>query len=90
MNHVSLQQLRILRFMLSVYDEPVCGVDLIKGLKMQSGTVYPLLQRMESRGLVSSKMERGTSQGVGRPLKRLYTLKAPGRNYITRVLRELA
>ena len=45
--------------------------------------VYVTLARLEAKGLVSSRMERGGAERAGRRLK-LYEVTAPGR----RVLRE--
>jgi DNA-binding PadR family transcriptional regulator len=55
------------------------GFDLMDATGLPSGTVYPLLRRLEARGLVRSRWETaGAAQGEGRPRRRYYELTALG------------
>jgi DNA-binding PadR family transcriptional regulator len=53
------------------------GYELVKSAKLASGTLYPMLARMEQRGLVTSEWE--PPPGVaGRPPRKYYRLTAEG------------
>jgi PadR family transcriptional regulator, regulatory protein PadR len=55
------------------------GFDLMDATGFPSGTVYPLLRRLEARGLVRSRWERaGAAHGEGRPRRRYYEITALG------------
>ena len=55
------------------------GFDLMDVTGLPSGTVYPLLRRLEARGLVRSRWEAaGAAHGEGRPRRRYYELTALG------------
>lgn len=52
------------------------GYDLMKAAKLKSGTLYPLLARLEGEGMVTSEWESPTEPGQ-RP-RRYYTLTGEG------------
>jgi PadR family transcriptional regulator, regulatory protein PadR len=52
-----------------------------------SGTLYPLLQRLENAGWLKSEWEEVDPSEAGRPRRRLYKLTGHGQ---TRAVRELA
>ena len=55
------------------------GFDLMDATGLPSGTVYPLLRRLEARGLVRSRWERAAAaHGEGRPRRRYYEVTALG------------
>jgi DNA-binding PadR family transcriptional regulator len=60
-------------------EKPVYGLWIIEelgrhGYKLSAGTLYPLLHRLEKRGLLKSKAER-----VGRRTRRVYNITPAGR-----------
>lgn len=56
------------------------GFDLMRATQLPSGTVYPILRRMESGGLVRSRWEReDAAHAQGRPRRRYYEPTASGR-----------
>lgn len=55
------------------------GADLIVGARVASGTIYPMLQRFEDAGWLSSEWERGDPSTQGRPLRRLYRITSAGK-----------
>jgi DNA-binding PadR family transcriptional regulator len=60
-------------------EKPVYGLWIIEelgrhGYKLSAGTLYPLLHRLEQRGLLKSTTER-----VGRRVRRVYALTPTGR-----------
>ncbi len=53
------------------------GFDIIDATPLRSGTVYPLLRRLEEVGLVRSKWEGvGTARKENRPPRKYYELQA--------------
>ena len=57
----------------------VHGFDIIDATGLQSGTVYPILRRLEESGLVRSRWEKAPlARQEGRPPRRYYQLTAAG------------
>lgn len=56
------------------------GFDLMRVTELPSGTIYPILRRLEASGLVRSRWEEDdTAQSEGRPRRRYYAPTAVGR-----------
>jgi PadR family transcriptional regulator, regulatory protein PadR len=67
---------RVLRVFLADPAAPRYGYDLMKASGLPSGTLYPMLARLQKQGLVSSAWEpAGTG---GRPPRRYYRLTDDG------------
>ena len=59
------------------------GFDIMDATGLPSGTVYPALRRLESRGsLRSSWEEASVALEAGRPRRRVYEITAPGRTLL--------
>jgi DNA-binding PadR family transcriptional regulator len=54
------------------------GMDIIRLTGLASGTVYPILRRLEAEGWLNSRWEGIDPAGVGRPERRLYEITAQG------------
>jgi PadR family transcriptional regulator PadR len=55
------------------------GFDLLDATGLPSGTVYPILRRLEAAGLVKSRWEAvGIARDEGRPPRRYYQLTGAG------------
>jgi DNA-binding PadR family transcriptional regulator len=55
------------------------GFDMIDATGLASGTVYPILRRLERRGFVRSKWEdEAVATAEGRPQRRYYEISATG------------
>jgi PadR family transcriptional regulator, regulatory protein PadR len=54
------------------------GYDLMKAAKLPSGTLYPMLARLEQEGLVESEWEAQRTDAGGRPPRKFYRLTAEG------------
>lgn len=51
------------------------GFDIIDGVGLRGGTVYPVLRRLEEAGLVRGRWEPvSVSRAVGRPPRKYYEL----------------
>lgn len=70
------QTMRVLR---ALFDSPgSSGADVCRTTRLPSGTVYPILIRLEDKGWVQSRWESGNPKDLGRPRRRFYTLSAQG------------
>ena len=74
---------RLLRTMLADPSVPWHGYELMKNTKLASGTMYPMLARLEEQGLASSYWEVVPAV-AGRPPRKYYQLTGEG----ARVARE--
>lgn len=55
------------------------GFEIMRAAHLPSGTVYPLLRRLEASGMVTSRWEKPDSaQQEGRPPRRYYAVTAEG------------
>lgn len=54
------------------------GFELAQRTKLKSGTLYPLLARLEKAGWLGSRMEEVDPRVVGRPRRRHYVLTGDG------------
>lgn len=55
------------------------GFEIMRAARLPSGTVYPLLRRLEASGMVASRWEgAGRARQEGRPPRRYYTATAEG------------
>lgn len=70
------QLMRVLRVFLADPTQERYGYDLMKAAKLASGTLYPMLARMEEEGIVSSAWEEAP-QRQGQPRK-YYVLTGEG------------
>src|SRR5580698_6559005 len=75
---ISLQTLRVLEAFLENPLEEFAGADVQKRGKLASGTLYPILLRLESAGWFVSRWESVNPAHVGRPRRRLYRLTPSG------------
>jgi DNA-binding PadR family transcriptional regulator len=57
----------------------LAGSDIWKETKIASGSLYPILARLEKAGWLTSRWEDLDPSEAGRPRKRLYHITALGR-----------
>jgi PadR family transcriptional regulator, regulatory protein PadR len=69
---------RVLRAFLADPSVPRYGYDLMKASGLPSGTLYPLLSRLQEQGLVTSAWEPAGIDSSGRPARRYYWLTDEG------------
>ena len=67
---------RVLRAFLADPSAPRYGYDLMKASGLPSGTLYPMLSRLQEQGLVTSAWE--AAEAGGRPPRRYYRLTEEG------------
>jgi DNA-binding MarR family transcriptional regulator len=75
---MSLQTLRVLEAFLENPTDELAGADVQKRGRLASGTLYPILLRLESAGWFVSRWEAADPSSIGRPRRRLYRLTPSG------------
>jgi DNA-binding PadR family transcriptional regulator len=69
---------RVLRVFLADVSARHYGYDLMKAAKLPSGTLYPMLARLQDQGLVASQWEPQPDDAAGRPPRKYYQLTGEG------------
>ena len=69
---------RVLRVLTADPSAQHYGYDLMKAAKLPSGTLYPMLARLQQDGLVDSEWEAQREDAGGRPPRKYYRLTAEG------------
>jgi len=69
---------RVLRVFLADTSARRYGYDLMKAARLPSGTLYPMLARLQDQGLVTSEWEPPPADAGGRPPRKYYQLTGEG------------
>jgi DNA-binding PadR family transcriptional regulator len=75
---LSLQTLRVLEAFLEQPAGELSGADVHERTQLASGTLYPILLRLEAAGWFVSRWESVDPSSAGRPRRRLYRLTPNG------------
>ena len=86
---LSQPALRVLRFLLANQRGENSGAVITKATGVGSGTLYPLLSRLEKAGWLEGKWEAIDPSEAGRPRQRFYELTGLGFRSAQRALAEL-
>ncbi|HKY87271.1 MAG TPA: helix-turn-helix transcriptional regulator [Pseudorhodoplanes sp.] len=86
---VSRNILMVLKMMMEKPLTPYSGADMARELGLGSGTLYPLLQRLENAGWLKSEWEKIDPSEAGRPRRRHYKLTGQGQNKAAKALAEV-
>jgi PadR family transcriptional regulator, regulatory protein PadR len=65
------------------------GAEIGASTKLPSGTLYPILVRLEDAGWLTSRWESENPALLGRPRRRYYRVTAEGARSIRRAARDL-
>ena len=82
------QTIRVLRAFLEAPTKKHTGMGLMRDTDLASGTIYPLLVRLEAHGLLSSEWEVQADEDLGRPRRRYYKLTGEGQTSAVRAIAE--
>jgi DNA-binding PadR family transcriptional regulator len=69
---------RVLRVFLTDVSARRYGYDLMRAARLPSGTLYPMLARLQAQGLVSAEWEQPPADAGGRPPRKYYRLTGEG------------
>jgi DNA-binding PadR family transcriptional regulator len=76
---ITVPVLRVLQaFLAAGGAEPLYGLELMDQTGLKSGTLYPVLARLEEAGWVTSSWEDTDPRDAGRPRRRYYELTGLG------------
>lgn len=80
----------VCRVLLDANPEPVWGFDVMRAVGNKSGTVYPILRRLEESGWVTSEWEdpEDVTRYESRPPRRYYFLTELGESSIRKKLEQ--
>ena len=70
--------LKVLAALLSSPRDELSGAEIGRTSKLASGTLYPILLRLEGAGWLQSRWEREDPSELGRPRRRFYRVTALG------------
>src|SRR5438552_4586382 len=82
---ISLQTLKVLDGFLDDPSVRRSGADVHQQCGIASGTLYPILLRLESAGWLVSQWEAIDPSSAGRPRRRLYRLTSTGLKRATEI-----
>ncbi len=71
--------MHVLDCLLGDLSKGLCGAEIANETKLLSGSLYPILHRLERLGWVTAKLEDVDPKAVGRPRRRFYFLTAEAR-----------
>ena len=74
----SLQLLSLLNVMTSELTGEWYGLELMRAASLKSGTLYPMLARLERAGWITGAWEDADPRELGRPRRRIYRLTGEG------------
>jgi PadR family transcriptional regulator, regulatory protein PadR len=84
---ITSQTLKVLGALISSKD--ISGAEIARVTKLSSGTLYPILMRLEHHEWIKSEWEEGDPRKLGRPRKRLYRITALGVRNARREFKEI-
>jgi len=86
---LSSQTLRVLGALMSSPGDELSGAQIGRTTKLATGTLYPILSRLERAGWVESRWEEGDPRILGRPRRRFYLITELGAKRATAAVDEL-
>jgi len=75
---LSIQTLKVLTAFLRAPRNNLSGADIGRETKLASGTLYPILLRLEEAGWLHSRWEEQSPHTLKRPRRRMYQITAIG------------
>ena len=87
---ITEQTLKALGALVGSASEELSGAEIAKRTKQQSGTLYPILIRLEEAQWLESRWEDGDPRELGRPRRRLYRITALGERAFKDALAEIS
>ena len=62
------------------------GIEIIRASGLRAGTAYPIMLRLERKGMLDSYWESTSPSFLGRPRRRYYMLTEAGRKFAESVV----
>lgn len=86
---LSTQTLKVLGALVSHPGDELSGAEIAKRTKLASGTLYPILFRLEEAGWLDSRWEIEDPAMLRRPRRRFYRITAEGAKNVREVVHGL-
>ena len=86
---ITTQSIQVLGELMSRPVAELSGAEIAKRTKVASGTLYPILLRLEDAGWLQSRWETEDPAVLGRPRRRFYRITAYGAKNVQKAVREL-
>ena len=87
---LSSQTLKVLGALISCPSDELSGAEIGRRTKLASGTLYPILFRLEGVGWLQSRWEVEDPTVLGRPRRRFYRITRKGAKNVKEVVRDLS
>jgi DNA-binding PadR family transcriptional regulator len=87
---LTAQTLRVLGTLMSQTHDETSGAEIARLTNLASGTLYPILLRLEHAGWVESQWEAGDPSELGRPRRRFYQITTAGSSKAKSGFKEVA
>jgi PadR family transcriptional regulator, regulatory protein PadR len=86
---ITSQTLKVLAILMSDTRGEISGAEIGRMTNLASGTLYPILMRLEEAGWAESRWEVGDPHRLGRPRRRLYRITGVGIRKAQLAVREI-
>jgi DNA-binding PadR family transcriptional regulator len=86
---LTAQTFKVLGALLTHSPDAISGAEIGRAATLQSGTLYPILLRLEQAGWLESRWEVETPQELGRPRRRFYQLTGVGESKAKSAFRDI-
>jgi PadR family transcriptional regulator PadR len=86
---LSVQSIKVLGALMTRPEEQLSGAEIAKATQLASGTLYPILLRLEKAGWLQSRWEVEDPRELGRPRRRFYKITAKGAKSLNAAARDL-
>jgi PadR family transcriptional regulator, regulatory protein PadR len=87
---ITMPVLKVLIAVAELDGDEISGAQVSLSSKLRSGTLYPILMRLEHAGWLESRWEAGDPGQLGRPRRRLYRFTPLGAKEARSNFREIA
>jgi PadR family transcriptional regulator, regulatory protein PadR len=86
---LSAQSLKVLGVLMTSPKDELSGAEIRRATKIASGTLYPILSRLEQARWLDSRWENDDPHALGRPRRRFYYITRLGAENARAAFREL-
>jgi PadR family transcriptional regulator, regulatory protein PadR len=86
---ITASTLKVLSALMGARGRELSGADISREAGLASGTLYPILMRLEQCGWLESRWEAEAPQALGRPRRRYYRATGIGETRARAAAREL-
>jgi PadR family transcriptional regulator PadR len=86
---ITTQTIKVLAALMSSKETEMSGAEIGRQTELSSGTLYPILLRLEEAGWLKSHWETEDPHELGRPRRRFYQVTGAGMRKARAALRDL-